>query len=308
MILRLPSRNEKLNFNRIGHCVPFRRAISRKTLIGGFIREDDHAVCSIGNANCIGIIYRSAAPYITFFVYDDLRDMLIVKSAFAKCCYTRRNNNLCLYAISKAVFEGILADIRQGFGQCKYDAFRRISQPHDLQGFAICEYRIAVRITKACQRIRENKGFQGCAIAKRKFADGRYLSIGQVNRCHRRVHKCLIVDLLQIGCIAEIDSNNFFSIKSILTDTCYRRIVNFRRNGNRKGLILIFGKPSRINALDDTLIKNQLLRRNRRQSIFLCSRLLRRRGGQHLHRTGGGLVLRRFVSQRTGREQSDHHD
>ena len=45
-----------------------------------------------------------------FFVYDDLRDMLIVKSAFAKCCYTRRNNNLRLYAVSKAIFEALITN------------------------------------------------------------------------------------------------------------------------------------------------------------------------------------------------------
>ena len=210
--------------------------------------------------------------------------MLIVKSALAKCCYTLRNNNLRLYAVSKAVFECILADIPQGFGQCKDNAFRRTSQSHDLQGFAICEYRSAVpvRITKACQRIRENKGFQGCAIAKRKFADGFYFGIGQVNRCHRRVHKRLLVDRLQIDRIAEIDSNHFFAIKSILTDTRHRRIVNFRRNGNGKGLIPIRGKPLFINTPNHTIVKKQLIYRDLHQSPRLKHSAL---GVRILHRS-----------------------
>lgn len=98
--------------------------------------------------------------------------MLIVKSALAKCCYAGRNNNLGIYSISKAVLERIIADMLQSLRQRKYDTFRRTGQSHDLQRSAIREYGSAVRITKACQRIRENKGFQGCAIAKRKFADG----------------------------------------------------------------------------------------------------------------------------------------
>ena len=258
--------------------------------------------------------------------------MLIVKSTLAKCCYAGRNVNLSIYSISKAVFECILADIRQGFRQCKDNAFRRIFQSHDLQRSAIREYGSAVRITKTCQRIRENKGFQGCAIAKCKFTDDRYLSIGQVNRCHRRVHKCLIVDLLQIGCIAEIDSNNLrmifktciLSLKSILTDTRHRRTVNFRRNGNGKGLILIVGKPIRINARDHAVsfIKNQLTLGNSNRRVR-C----RGRGQQHgrsLRRNGGfprfracnrrqyslavfRCFVRRVCRQHSDRKQSQHH-
>ena len=241
--------------------------------------------------------------------------MLIVKSTLAKCCYAGRNDNLSIYSISKAVFECILADIRQGFRQCKGNAFRRISQSHDLQRSAIREYGSAVRITKACQCIRENKGFQGCAIAKRKFADGRYLGLGQVNRCHRRVHKCLIVDLLQIGCIAEIDSNNFFSIKSILTDTRHRRTVNYRRNGNGKGLILIFGKPIRINARDHAVCKVQLFHKNVNWRVRCrgCGqqhgRSLRRNGGfprfRACNRRQYSLAVFRCFVRRVCRQHSD---
>ena len=248
--------------------------------------------------------------------------MLIVKSTLAKCCYAGRNVNLSIYSISKAVFECILADICQGFRQCKDNAFRRIFQSHDLQRSAIREYGSAVRITKTCQCIGENKRFQRLAITKRKFADGRYPGLGQVNRRYRRILKRLIVDLLQIGCIAEIDSNNFFSIKSILTDTCHRYAANFRRNGNGKGLILIFGKPIRINARDHAVsfIKKQLIRGN-------SNRRVRCRGcgqqhGRSLHR--GGLFLfharnrrqhnfavfrlsRRVHRQHADRKQSQHH-
>ena len=216
--------------------------------------------------------------------------MLIVKSALAKCCYALRNNNLRLYAVSKAVFECMRADMLQSLRQRKYDTFRRTGQSHDLQRSAIREYGSAVRITKACQRIRENKRFQGCAIAKRKFADGRYLGLGQVNRCHRRILKRLIVDLLQIGCLAEIDSCNLRMIfkaciscfKSVLTDTRHRRTVNFRRNGNEKGLIPIRGKPLFINTPNHTIVKKQLIYRDLHQSPRLKHSAL---GVRILHRS-----------------------
>ena len=111
--------------------------------------------------------------------------------------------------------------------------------------------------------------------------------------------------------------------KSILTDTCYRYAANFRRNGNGKGLILIFGKPIRINARDHAVsfIKKQLIRGN-------SNRRVRCRGcgqqhGHSLHR--GGLFLfharnrrqhnfavfrcfvRRVCRQHSDRKQSQHH-
>ena len=216
--------------------------------------------------------------------------MLIVKSTLAKCCHAGRNDNLSVYSISKAVLERIIADMRQILRQRKYDAFQRISQSHDLQRSAIREYGSAVRITKACQRIRENKRFQGCAIAKRKFADGFYFGIGQVNRCHRRILKRLIVDLLQMGCLAEIDSCNLRMIfkaciscfKSVLTDTRHRRTVNFRRNGNEKGLIPIRGKPLFINTPNHTIVKKQLIYRDLHQSPRLKHSAL---GVRILHRS-----------------------